>query len=62
MRVRAHMRVRKVVVVGSHGQRDDHGSDRGDYDRRDHKDHLLLPHPTKLKSPPSTKPTLANLP
>ena len=24
-----HMRVRKMVVVGSHGQRDDHGGDCG---------------------------------
>ena len=28
-RMMMHMRVRKVVVVGSHGQRDDHGGDRG---------------------------------
>ena len=28
-RMMMHMRVRKVVVVGSHGQRDDHGGERG---------------------------------
>ena len=28
-RMMMHMRVRKVVVVGSHGQRDDHSGDRG---------------------------------